>query len=968
VPHARPQPGARYSGPLVGRDGECAALVRALDVIGQGAPHAVEVTGDPGIGKTRLLDHLIGLAGEAGIGVLAGSAREAGRHVSHGPLIDALSCLLADIGPGQLMGIDSCHFGPLATIFPTLAEYASEQPGAAIPTDRVQVHVAVRALLERLASPGLVLVLDDMHWADEETADLLTFLLRRPPRAPVLLAFAYRKRQAPARLRAAVAEADLRYPVERLELGPLSEQEATRLLAGSGTSSWRHAVYEQSRGNPFYLEALAHSQGRCCSGRVPGSGGLPPSMEAALLRELDTLRATSRLAAQAAAVADEPFDPGLVADIAGLDRAQVLLAINEMAALDLVHSATTVRCFVFRHPLVRKVVYENSDPGWRISAHARAAQALKRRGASVTARAYHVGLTAAPGDLAAIELLVDAASEVRSHAPATAAQWLRAALSLLPAEGMKGRQTKLLFRLAEVLGSAGHLRECRDTLHHVLRLLPSDQPERRAWAAATCALMERHLCRRAEARALMLSEISALPSSDSMAVAELQFELACSELVDGDVPAASNWAEQALAVVRKHQARPLQAAVLGLMALARLFAADVPAAQAHLRTAALLLDGLLDSELTERLDAAVWVGWGEILLEQHDDALRHLDRALALARAAGHGLVLPHLLIGRVSVLRAAGRLAEASDCAEEALDLAMLIGSDELRACALAMRCRVSAADGNVEAARRAGTAALERRDRSISQWLTMFAVRMMAEVKLAAGDPDGCRAMVALGGGPDLPTADLASRVGWYELLTRAELMARRPDAASQWARRAADAAARLGLTGQDGLALLAAAQAQAAQDPATALKLAIAARDALAEAGLALDALRARLVAGRALAAVGSAEEAAAELKDVQAALEACGARPLAREALADRRRLAAWSPRRGRAAGGEGFAGLTRRETQIALLVADGLSNRLIAQRLHVTEKTVEMHLSHIFTKLAVSSRTAVAGIVIRAAAT
>src|ERR1700724_2141021 len=123
--------------------------------------------------------------------------------------------------------------------------------------ERYRVFRAVRALLETLSSPGLVLLLDDLQWADEDTVDLLAQLLRRLPRRPLLLAFAYRWRQAPARLRAAAAAARGDYPPACLRLSPLSEAEAEAVLAGRGSRSWRRALYRASGGNPFYLDALA---------------------------------------------------------------------------------------------------------------------------------------------------------------------------------------------------------------------------------------------------------------------------------------------------------------------------------------------------------------------------------------------------------------------------------------------------------------------------------------------------------------------------------------------------------------------------------------------------------------------------------------------------------------------------------------------------------------------------------------
>ena len=185
---------------------------------------------------------------------------------------------------------------------------------------------------------------------------------------------------------------------------------------------------------------------------------------------------------------------------------------------------------------------------------------------------------------------------------------------------------------------------------------------------------------------------------------------------------------------------------------------------------------------------------------------------------------------------------------------------------------------------------------------------------------------------------------------------LPAGRPDAAAGWADRAREVAARLDLTGRTGIALLAVAQVAVATTPEAALAPAVDARDALTSAGLAIDALRARLVIARTLAAQGKITEAAAELRAVHTDSTECGARVLARQATVERRRLAARSsrtPDRGH------LAPLTRRETEIAELVTEGLTNRQIAQRLYITEKTVEMHLSNMFAKLRVSSRAAVA---------
>jgi DNA-binding NarL/FixJ family response regulator len=126
--------------------------------------------------------------------------------------------------------------------------------------------------------------------------------------------------------------------------------------------------------------------------------------------------------------------------------------------------------------------------------------------------------------------------------------------------------------------------------------------------------------------------------------------------------------------------------------------------------------------------------------------------------------------------------------------------------------------------------------------------------------------------------------------------------------------------------------------------------------------LDAERARIIVGRALAARSKPDLAVAELRRAQAAFETRGARPLARLAATERRRLAAYAARSRVGNSGTGVGTLTDREKQVAYLVAEGQTNRQIARQLQVTEKTVEMHLSKIFAKLGVSSRAAVASAV------
>ena len=208
-----------HPGTLAGRLAECEAIAHALARLADGRSQVVELTGDPGIGKTRLLAELARQAAERGYLVLDGRAQHSGERVPFYALIDALDDHLAGL---DFRGPET-HRDVLASVFPSLRRPGMENPGPA--RERYRLFRAVRALLESLASPALVLLLGDMQWADEDTAGLVAQLRCQPPRGPVLVALAYRWRQAPARLRAAVATARGDDPPACLQLGPLSEAE-----------------------------------------------------------------------------------------------------------------------------------------------------------------------------------------------------------------------------------------------------------------------------------------------------------------------------------------------------------------------------------------------------------------------------------------------------------------------------------------------------------------------------------------------------------------------------------------------------------------------------------------------------------------------------------------------------------------------------------------------------------------------
>ena len=192
---------------LVGRVGEIDAFDRLLADLDRGKPAAIELVGEPGIGKTRVLAELGARADARAKLVLTGSASELEQDFPFGVFVDALDDYVRGLEPHRLEALGDDVRTELAVVFPSLSGFAlGSEP--AFQYDRYRSYRAVRKLLELLAvGTPVVLVLDDLHWADPASEELLGTLLRRPPLAPVLIALAVRPRQVSERLSSALARA-----------------------------------------------------------------------------------------------------------------------------------------------------------------------------------------------------------------------------------------------------------------------------------------------------------------------------------------------------------------------------------------------------------------------------------------------------------------------------------------------------------------------------------------------------------------------------------------------------------------------------------------------------------------------------------------------------------------------------------------------------------------------------------------
>jgi predicted ATPase len=400
-----------------------------------------------------------------------------------------------------------------------------------------------------------VLILDDLHWADAASVELIAALLKRPCAAPVLLALGLRPRQVPDRLWAALERARHAGALSLVELGALGADDAHELLGPSVSRSVAAALCEESGGNPFYLQQLARSLRRQLDA-LPSTAELaladvdvPGAVGAALSEELALLPPGARRVLEGAAVAGDPFEPELAAAAAGVPEISAVEALDELLRRDLVRPTDVPRRFRFRHPLVRAAVYASAPGGWRLGAHERCATALAARGASAAARAHHVEQAAHHGDTAAIAVLREAGEAAARRTPAGAARWFAAALRLLPESASAQERVELLTARAGALAATGQFAQAHAALIDSLRIVPEEALDLRVQLTAACAGIEQLLGRHTEANARLESALAGADPRSPQA-ASLMITLAASAFYRIEYSDSRAWGERALDLAR----------------------------------------------------------------------------------------------------------------------------------------------------------------------------------------------------------------------------------------------------------------------------------------------------------------------------------------------------------------------------------------------------------------------------------
>ena len=353
------------SSSFVGRTAQLEALRRAYAEAAAGQPSVMVIGGEAGVGKTRLVTEFLGSL--SGGRVLLGGCLELGQAVMpFAPLVGVLRQLSLDLGPEKT----SALYGPELVRFLPGSDSSSE---AAEPAGLFEAFLA---LLERLDDGPVVLVIEDLHWADRSTLDLVSYLARNLRETRVLLVATYRtdEMRRSHSLRPVLAELGRLANFERLDLAPLAEPEVVELLTAIRGQPPRpeitRQIIDRAEGNPFFAEELL---------AVAEEGGVPPTLRDILGARLDALPEQAKEVLRIAAAAGRRVDHRLLEQVADLGESELesgLRAAMENEALVLDEDGFGYR---FRHALLQEAVHGQLLPGERTRLHAAFAEALIAR-------------------------------------------------------------------------------------------------------------------------------------------------------------------------------------------------------------------------------------------------------------------------------------------------------------------------------------------------------------------------------------------------------------------------------------------------------------------------------------------------------------------------------------------------------------------------------------------------------------
>jgi DNA-binding CsgD family transcriptional regulator/tetratricopeptide (TPR) repeat protein len=975
----------RVSSPeLIGRGPELTALVDALAGAADGRFAAVFVAGESGVGKSRLLHELERKAEARGMRTMAGECVTlAEGELPYAPIRSALRRLCAELDPQSFDELIGPGRAELARLLPQLRDPGEPVPSGPPdlePLARARLFEFLLALLARLGDrTPVVLVIEDLHWADHSTLDFLGFLIANARRERLLLIGSYRTDELHRRhpLRAFLAQHE-RPPAVRLELRPFIPEELAAqlhaILDAAPEPAFVERLHERTEGNAFFTEELLAASREGTK--------LPASLREALLLRIEALPAATQHVLGLAAVHGRLVTHRLLAAAADLPEEELHDALRHAVNHHVLVRPDVAR-YAFRHALFAEALESDLLAGERMRLHLALARAIEQDPTVVEADghaaaelcAHWLGAHRIPEALEAAVRAGDEAEQI--YAFAEAGGHFERALELWErvddAEQRAGMDAGALYaRAAEAahLGDDGPaaIRLVRGAIE---RVDPRADPYRAALLRERLGHYFWLFSGDDDAAQSAYQEAVELLPADEPRRERARVLAALGELLAmrGRTAESLERCEQAIAIARQTGGQTEEAHALDALGASLGLLGRRSEGIEHLRESLRMSDELGDLDLLTR----AYVNLGEIL-DQDGRVEEAAELALAGAWRAGEvGMRDVRLLLEGEAATRLLklGRLDEADRLTRTALEPWPSLG--KLNQCAA--RARIEIQRGRLGDARPLLRAAEEAMPYARATWIEPLASARV-ELELLRGRPEDARRLaeqaLELGDGDEhvgftARLHALGARAGAL-LAQRARAAGDEPgaDAAAARARELVDRIDRLvdpkrwrGAPPPEALAHRAACAAEAARAAGTD---AAASWAALAE--------RWALLALRLEEAYARLREAECHLLDGQRALaedavtagrhiaSECGAAWLEQDldALARRGRLS--SPREAEAGAPEDPARrleLTERELAVLELVALGMTNREIGEQLFMATKTASVHVSRIFTKLGVSSR-------------
>jgi DNA-binding CsgD family transcriptional regulator/tetratricopeptide (TPR) repeat protein len=964
-------PGSEASPVFVGRDAELEVLERALDVAAGGTTGTVLVGAESGVGKSRLISQFAANARDRAL-VLIGGCVEVGAALPYAPVTALLRMLVRSRGAGQVAALLP---GNQAAELSVLLPEFGEQPSGGDPAmTRARLFEALLTLVEALGEERpLVLVIEDAHWADRSTCDLLTFLVRNVRQAPVLLIVTFRSEDTEgAPLRSLIAGLGRMEGVQRIELEPLSRRDVAAqlegMLSGPPRPALINAVYQRGGGNPLFTEALVNRDGSLAA-------GLPWSLRDLILARVRELPAETQQALRMTAVGGDHVTHALLAAAAKLDDATLTSALRPAVAAHILISDADG--YGFRHQLFREAVLADLLPGDRAVAHRGFATALaatppdQRDGTAGVQLALH-WRGAHENERALIAAWQAAADAGAAFGYAQRLQMLDQVRELWPSVPDAASSTGtdyvgILELAADTARWAGEPERGLALVADALaKLDEKDDPERRAVALFRRADLRRELLQPGQLDDLR--EALRLASEPTPVRARILAYYCWALRREDRNAAAERYVTELSALARQlgDEERQVEASML-LAAVAAHKGEDTVAALLSARDAAAKLG-------SGHLEVWAYLTLGHVLGDPPGDrgsnaeAIQLGRQGLARARQLGLARQIAAPIAGNLAqALTSAGRWDEALEIIDEILSLDQPpLG----RAHQLLTRAQIVVARGDVDSA--IGIVAEVRSLAAIhSQGHYAYPLAQLEiHWRLASGDLTGALACARA-----LPAThqatDPAPRFQWALIGSAMRACAEAkafglPDADVSELRTDLEARAaalpRRRTPLQDAYAALVAAEssrAEGRQDPASW----DAAHAAWERLGRPYQAAYALLHAARAAMARGDRDAAAVRLRAGAELAEQVGARPLLQQFARQARQAGVDLSLSGQAAAPTRF-GLTERETEVLRLVAEGRGNRDIAAELFISPKTASVHVSNILGKLGVATRTEAAAVTYR----